>query len=178
MMIPSAFHKLGQFVVYFQHLEHTINELLVLMAGADEENVCILINELEYSKRLKTADVLFARFVDLRSNTDPAIKDQFHELINELGKLGERRNELVHSRSTPERACSFAKYYLWFNVDGKEGLLRKNSILRAKMGEREEQEEELQPEAFDKDLNRLNSAAEKLEKFRIQIIDWKFPEEA
>jgi hypothetical protein len=46
------------------------------------------------------------------------------------------------------------------------------------MGEREEQEEELQPEAFDKDLNRLNSAAEKLEKFRIQIIDWKFPEEA
>lgn len=100
MMIPSAFHKLGQFVVYFQHLEHTINKLLVLMAGADEENVCILINELEYSKRLKTADVLFARFVDLRSNTDPAIKDQFHELINELGKLGERRNELVHSRST------------------------------------------------------------------------------
>ncbi|MDO8334506.1 MAG: hypothetical protein Q7T35_07555 [Nitrosomonas sp.] len=137
------------------------------MAGADEENVCILINELEYSKRLKTTDVLFARFVDLRSNTDPAIKDQFHELIVELGKLGERRNELVHS-----------KYYLWLNVDGKEGLLRKNSILRAKMGEREEQEEELQPEAFDKDLNRLNSAAEKLEKFRIQIIDWKFPEEA
>lgn len=46
------------------------------------------------------------------------------------------------------------------------------------MGEREEQEEELQPEAFDKDLNRLNIAAEKLEKFRIQIIDRKFPEEA
>jgi hypothetical protein len=69
-------------MVYFQHLEHTINELLVLMAGADEENVCSLINELEYSKRLKTADVLFARFVDLRSNTDPAIKNRFHELKN------------------------------------------------------------------------------------------------
>ncbi|MBP6368059.1 MAG: hypothetical protein KBA82_12500 [Nitrosomonas sp.] len=76
MMIPDAFHKLGQFMVYFQHLEHTINELLVLMAGADEENVCILIHELEYSKRLKTTDVLFARFVDLRSNTDPAIKNR------------------------------------------------------------------------------------------------------
>lgn len=167
MMIPSAFHKLGQFVVYFQHLEHTINELLVLRAGADEENVCILINELEYSKRIKTADALFARFVELRPNIDPAIKIQFHELMVELGKLAERRSELVHS-----------KYYRWLNVEGKERLLRKNSILRTKMGEREEQEEELQPEAFDKDLNRLNSAAEKLEMFRIQIIDWKFPAEA
>ena len=97
MMIPSAFHKPGQFVVYFQHLEHTINELFVLITSADEENVCILINELGYSKRLKTTDILFARFVDLRSNTDPAIKDQFHELIVEFGKLGEHRSELVLS---------------------------------------------------------------------------------
>ena len=36
----------------------------------------------------------------------------FHELMVELGKLGERRNELVHS-----------KYNRWFNVEGKEGLL-------------------------------------------------------
>lgn len=135
------------------------------MADADSENVCILVNELEYSKRLKTADVLFARFVDIRSNNDSTMKTEFHELMVELGKLGERRNELVHS-----------KYNRWFNVEGKEGLLRTNSILRARIGEREEQEEELQPEAFDKDLSRLNAAAEKLEKFQLQIIDWKYPD--
>ncbi|MBA3756477.1 MAG: hypothetical protein H0X02_09720 [Nitrosomonas sp.] len=64
----------------------------------------------------------------------------------------------------------------WFNVEGKEGLLRKNSILRAKIGGRKEQEEELQPDAFDKDLSRLNATAEKLEKFRLQIIGWKYPD--
>ncbi|WP_143074304.1 hypothetical protein [Nitrosomonas sp. Nm166] len=143
-----------------------VNELLVLLANADSEIVYILINRLEYSNRLKTADVLFARFVDLRSNIDSAMKTKFHELMVELEKLGTRRNELVHSR-----------YNRWLNVQGREGLLRTNSVLRAKMGKREEQEEELQPEAFDTDLNCLNIAAEKLEEFRLQIIFWIYPDE-
>jgi hypothetical protein len=55
------------------------------------------------------------------------------------------------------------------------GLLRKNSRLSAKKGECEELEEELQPEAFDDDLQRLASAAANLERFRLQVIDWLYP---
>jgi len=161
----TAYHQLGWFIVEFQHLEDAVNNLLVLMADADCEVVRILVNELEYSKRLKTADVLFSRFTDIRSNTDPTKKTEFHKLMTELIELGQRRNELVHSKYNP-----------WINIEGKEGLLRSNSTLRASKGEREEQEEELQPEAFNADIERLRVAANIIEKFRLQIIDWKYPE--
>ena len=164
MNTPTAYHQLGQFVVSFQHLEESVNNLLELISNADSEVVRILVNELEYGKRLKTADVLFARFVDLRTNTEPSSKAEFHKLIIELGELGERRNELVHSR-----------YNHWINVHGREGLLRTNSKLRGKKGEREETEEELQPEAFNADLSRLNVAANNLEEFRLKVIDWLYP---
>jgi len=151
-------------LVGFQHLENAVTELLVLLDDTDSEAVLILVNELGYSQRLKTADVLFSRFVDLRKNTDPACKTAFHDLMVELGKLGQRRNELVHSR-----------YNDWINIEGKLGLLRTNSRLSAKKGEHLELEEELQPEAFDSDLQRLNSAATELERFRLQVIDWLYP---
>jgi hypothetical protein len=51
------------------------------------------------------------------------------------------------------------------------------SRLRAKAGEREEKEEELQPEAFDRDLASLGSAAQRLEQFRLQVIDWLYPDD-
>lgn len=134
------------------------------MADTDDDVVRILANDLEYSKRLSTADVLFARFVDLRNNTRIETKTEFHKLMVELGKLGERRNALVHSRYNP-----------WINIHGKEGLLRTNSKLRGSKGELEETEEELQPEAFNDDLERLALAGRALEKFRLQIIDWLYP---
>ena len=134
------------------------------MADTDDDVVRILANDLEYSKRLSTADVLFARFVDLRNNTRIETKTEFHKLMVELGKLGERRNALVHSRYNP-----------WINIHGKEGLLRTNSKLRGSKGELEETEEELQPEAFNGDLERLALAGRALEKFRLQIIDWLYP---
>jgi hypothetical protein len=161
----TAYHQLGRFIVEFQHLEDAVNNLLVLMSDADCEVVRILVNELEYSKRLKTADVLFSRFTGIHSNTDSAKKTEFHKLMTELIELGQRRNELVHSKYNP-----------WINIEGKEGLLRTNSTLRASKGEREEQEEELQPEAFNADIARLRVAANRIEKFRLQIIDWKYPE--
>ena len=158
---PTAYHQLGRFIVAFQHLEGAVNDLLELMADTDGEVVRILANDLEYSKRLNTADVLFARFVDLRKNTDQEVKADFHKLIVELRDLGERRNELVHSH-----------YNAWINVHGKEGLLRTNSKLRGNKGEREEKEEELQPDAFNRDLERLTAAATHLEKLRLQVIVW------
>lgn len=164
MNTPTAYHQLGQFVVSFQHLEESVNNLFVLLSDTDSEVVRILVNELEYSKRLKTVDVLFARFIDLRTNDESSSKVEFHKLIDELGKLGERRNELVHSR-----------YNRWINIHGREGLLRTNSKLRGRKGEREETEEELQAEAFNDDLGRLKVAAENLEAFRLKIIDWLYP---
>lgn len=163
MSHPTAYHQLGRFIVDFQHLEYALTELLVLLDDTDSEAVLILANELAYSQRLRTADVLFSRFVDLRRNTDPSSKSAFHELMIEFGKLGERRNELVHSH-----------YSNWINIEGREGLLRTNSRLRAKKGEREELEEELQAEAFDGDLQRLARAATELERFRLQVIDWLY----
>ena len=162
----TAYHQLGKFIVSFQYLEEGVNNLLVLLSDTDSEVVQILVTELEYSKRLKTADVLFAYFVDIRSNTQPALKAEFHKLMVELRDLGERRNELVHSKYNP-----------WINVHGKEGLLRSNSQLRAGKGEREQSEEELQPEAFANDLQRLATAVGTLERFRLQIIGWLYPDQ-
>ena len=165
MTSPTAYHQLGKFIVAFQHLEGAVNELLELMSGGDCEATRILANDLEYGKRLNTADVLFARFVDIRNNTDLTAKAEFHKLMVELRELGERRNEMVHSR-----------YHHWIDVYGNEGLLRQNSKLRGKAGQREELEEKLQPTAFDADLQRLAAAGGRLEKFRLQVIDWLYPD--
>lgn len=166
MSTPTAYHQLGRFIVAFQHLEGAVNDLLELLADStDGEVVRILANDLEYGKRLNTADVLFARFIDLRNNTDQFAKGEFHKLMVELRDLGERRNDLVHSR-----------YNAWLNVHGKEGLLRRNSKLRGSKGEREETEEELQSQAFDGDLERLANASARLEAFRLRVIDWLYPE--
>lgn len=163
-MPPTAYHQLGLFIVDFQHLEEKINDLLELISGGDGECVRILANDLEYAKRLNTADVLFARFVDVRINIASAEKVRFHELVVELGKLGQRRNDLVHSN-----------YMRWEDIDQQEGLLRRNSKLRGKAGTRELSEEELKAEDFDKDLDRLRTAARSLEEFRLQVIDWLYP---
>jgi hypothetical protein len=163
---PTAYHQIGQFIVFFQHVESALTELLVLMSQADDEAIRILVNELKYAQRVKTTGVLFARFVDLQRKPDPVAKDEFSKLMSELLELGERRNELVHS-----------KYTLWFNVQGAAGVLRENSKLRASKGVREIEEEKLLPEAFSDDLKRLSNALNALERFRLKVIDWRYPDE-
>ena len=166
MTAPSAYHQLGKFIVDFQHAEETINKIIIFLANAnDEEAIRILLNEFEYSQRLKTADVMFARFVELQRESDPSAKTDFHNLISELSKLGERRNDLVHS-----------KYMRWIHISGTEGLIRQNSKLRARKGLREQEEEELLPEAFTADLQKLASALQKLETFRLKVLDWLYPD--
>ena len=162
----ESYGQLGRFIVQFQHAEAALTELLVLMAGADDEAVRILVNELEYSQRVKTTDVMFAWFINVR-NADETVKSEFHRLMVELLSLGERRNEMVHSR-----------YWDWRNVEGSMGLLRQSSKLRASQGTRSEQEEELLPQAFDKDFERLSRALQNLEGFRRRVIDWLYPDVA
>jgi len=165
MIEPTAYHQIGKFIVSFQHAEAAIDEILVLLANSDSEAVLILINKLTYAQRIKTADVMFARFVDLRREPDVPAKEEFHKLIGALVKLGERRNDLVHSKYTP-----------WTNVAGAKGLIRENSRLRASKGIREQDEEELLPEAFNVDFERLTFVLQKLETFRLKIIDWVYPD--
>lgn len=161
----TAYHQIGKFIVLFQDVEAEVKEILVLLTEADGEMVSILINDLEFSKRLSSADVIFSRFVDLRSGTDKAAKPEFHKLMTDLNKLGERRNEIVHSQ-----------YVDWVNIDGAKGLIRENSKNRGSKGIREKKEEELLPEAFETDFANLYSALQSLEKFRLRIIDWLYPD--
>ena len=164
MSDTTAFHQLGRFVFLFQHVEDALTELLILLARADDEVVRILVNELEFSKRVKTTDVVFARFVDLHKHVDELKKIEFHNLMVEIDKLGTRRNEIVHS-----------KYTYWINVEGSHGLIRENSKLRARKGFRESIEEELLPGALEADGDRVGLVLQKLESIRLQVIEWLYP---
>lgn len=160
----SAYYEIGRFVVSFQRIEAEVAEIIGLLAQTDEEVTRILINELDCSEMVKTADVLFARFLDVRRDDHAEEKRRFHKLSSDLLKLGERRNEIVHS-----------KYTAWKNVEGKEGLLRKNSRLRGSKGFREESEEEILPESIAQDIKRLVAAVQSLDAIRLKIIDWIYP---
>jgi hypothetical protein len=166
--MSTSQHQLGQFIVLFQHGEAALTELMVLMARSeDEEVIRMLLNDLEYSRRVRTAAVVFARFVNISSPLDEAEKAEkitaFNKMRKELLRLGEVRNALVHSR-----------YFSWTNVNGELGLIRINSQLQG--GERNEEEHEMLPEAFAAEHIALSGALAKLEEFRLQIIDWIFPD--
>jgi len=96
----SAHHQLGRFIVAFQPLEPAVNDVMKLSSGDDCGVPRILVNYLEYSKRLGTADVLFAHFVPLRHNVDQTAS-RIPLAKVELRNLGERRNDMVHSRYYP-----------------------------------------------------------------------------
>jgi hypothetical protein len=164
MSSPTALHQLGLFIFLFQYVENRLKNITAYIAGDDEEVTQILINELEYNQLVKVLEVLFARFIAIHRFGNGSANDGFHQLMVDLRKLGERRNELVHSH-----------YFRWIDLGGQEGLLRQNSKLRGKAGIREETEEELQPDAFDKDLQDLEDASERIESFRLKIVDWRYP---
>jgi hypothetical protein len=164
---PSAYHQLGSFVVQFQRIERNLCDVIrLLVVARDEEMVNILMQELDNSKRLRTADVLFSRFLDVRNGDYTEQKKQFHSLITKLQKLAERRNSIVHSY-----------YHDWKDVDGNEGLLRQQSKLRAKQGILEENEEGLLPKSFEQDFETLQASASELESFRLKVIEWRYPDE-
>lgn len=163
----TSIYKLGMFIYRFQFVERQIDELIVLVANTDDEMVEIMINEVSFSRKLVVLDVMFARFIDLRIVKDHTLRKRFHKLIEEIKSLNARRNDLVHSN-----------YWSWLNEEGEVGLLRKKSRLKSKGGTREETEEELMPEAFQKDLIKLNVLSLDLEMFRVNTINLLYPEDA
>jgi len=164
-MSDEPFEQIGKFIFKFQIIESQINDLVVLMADADDEMINILMNELGFFRRVKTLDVMFARYVDVRRGINTTEKTNFHRIMSSLQKLAERRNDIVHSR-----------YYSLLTTDNRIGLLRKNSKLSASSGERKESEEELHAEDFMKDFQSLSNASNKLEEFRLKIIGLGYPD--
>ncbi|RVU47061.1 hypothetical protein [Rubrivivax rivuli] len=150
-----ALQRVGSFIVQFQQLEAQVNEIIVLLAGGNEEVTRILINELEFSKRLKTADVLHGYFFSLRGREHTTFRSDFHTLATNLERISQRRNELVHS-----------SYHYWITHEKKLGLIRKNSRLRGAKGILEQVEEELLPESFEQDLEKVNDLSIQLEQCR------------
>lgn len=162
-MTPSALHQLGTFVVYFQHVEAAINELIALLSGVNEDVLDILINNLGYAERVRTADALVTRLERLAGRPESKWQKGFHALCERLLKLGTRRNHFVHSR-----------WFHWINTEGQPGLLRRNARVTARTALIDETEEELQPEAFEADLENLPAVLRELEVFRQQVLDLKY----
>jgi hypothetical protein len=163
----STFQQIGSLIYTYQIVESQIEAIMVLLANSDDEMISIMMSELDFSGKLKTVDVMFARFVDVRRGIPRDIKSDFHDTISKVIKRCERRNDIVHS-----------KYMPWLNDEGKIGLLRQNSKLRSSKGIREESEEELLPEAFDDDLKNISTIRNELERYRLTIIDWLYRDES
>jgi hypothetical protein len=164
--MPTTYHQLGRVVVSFQQVESLLSEIVLLLAGGDEEIARIFVLELSYAQRVRVASTLFTRFVDLRHGLPQNSKSDFYALVNFLEKLGQRRNELVHSR-----------YANWFPLGGGEGLLRTKQRKSPKGPATEETEEELRFESFEQDLKQIAHALMLLENVRLNVIDWLYPDE-
>jgi hypothetical protein len=165
-MHPTTYHQLGRFVVTFQHVEHAVTEIVLLLTQGDDEATKILIHDLGYAQRVRVASSMFTRFIDLRAEKSDKIKTDFYALLSELESIGQRRNELVHSR-----------YVNWLQLGGAEGLLRTKQRRSNKSPATELTEEELNPESFEEDFLRLAKALMLLENVRLNILDMLYPEQ-
>jgi hypothetical protein len=150
----------------FQHVEHAVTELILLLAKGDDEATRIFIHDLGYAQRLRVVSSMFTRFIDLRNDTDTTIKADFYGLVSELEGVGQRRNDLVHSR-----------YINWLQLGGGEGLLRTKQRRTNKSASIEIAEEGLDSDAFEQDFLRLAKALMLLENARLNILDMLYPEQ-
>ena len=147
----------------FQKLEAGVTDIVLQIVHGNDEFVRILITQHDFSTLLRTTDVLFSRYVDERT-IDDAEKSVFHKLIVRALKLGELRNQIVHSQ--------------YFDlVQGEEpiALVRENSKLSGGMGKRIKDTQDLTEQDFEEYFSQVNDAINGLEVFRLKIIDWNYP---
>lgn len=159
-----AFHQLGRFIYRFQSVEEQIEGLIFLMVDADEVMVKMLLNELDFSGKLKAVDVMFARYIDLRKLCSN-YKKSFHREINKLVNLSKSRNALVHSQ-----------YSQYTDVDGKTGLILTDFRLKPSKGNLEENEIEVMDGSLDNEIEEIDSAIINLNDYRLKIISWQYPD--
>lgn len=162
---PTAMHQLGRYVVLFQNLESLLNETLIHTINIeDQEIVQILIHELDFGKRVSTADVLFSYVINSRFPKHAAEIKLFNNLAKDIIELSKRRNEFVHSG-----------YTRWTDITGRDGLIRSHSKFKTSHGKRQTIDEDMLPESFEKDHATILEALERLDKFRLLLIDLNNP---
>jgi len=162
---PTSMHQLGSYIVLFQTLEWLLNEMLIQTIDLnDREIVQILVHELDFGKRVNTADVLFSYIINSRFPAHAPEAKLFHKLAEDIVELSKRRNDFVHSR-----------YAHWMDIEGREGLIRSNSKFKTSRGERQSTDEDLLPQAFEKDHEAVRAALGRLERFRLLLIDLNNP---
>jgi hypothetical protein len=167
MDIPSIHQELGKFVVLFQTMDSVVNEIIYQISDGKSYVAEAFITKTEFTAKMEIADVIFTHYVDITANTNSDSKNEFHSLMNRCKKIGQDRNIIVHS-----------VYYPLTKIDGSKRLIQQNPRLRFKDGsEISVNDKELCLEDFENLNIKITSALNELEKFRIKIIDWKYPEQ-
>lgn len=156
------YQDLGRFIIRFQNIEAFLTVFISLIVRADDEFIEILITELDFNKRVKAADVMFARYVDLLKSPKINEKKSFHKLMIRILEIAERRNELVHSQ-----------YHLWMDIKGEEGSIRVNSKLKSSKGIREINKESFLQGDLESDFKKIDDATRELEDFCHKVIEWR-----
>jgi hypothetical protein len=155
-------HQLGRYIISFQGLERILNEILIVLADVrDREVVTILVHELEFGRRVATADVLFAHVI---RTSFPAQTDQvkvFHKLAEELVEVSKFRNTLVHSH-----------YDLWMDITGRSDAELSNSRLKPSQGMRIEETTSMMAESFGIRLEDLRKTTGTLLQYLELLVKW------
>ena len=165
MSIPSIHQELGKFIVLFQTMDNVVNEIIYHISGKTAFVTEAFITKTEFSSKMEIADVIFSHYIDITTNTNEEAKGEFHSLMNRCKKIGKERNVIVHS-----------VYYPLTKVDGSKSLIQKNPRLKFKGGSHiSDNDKELALEYFEQINKKIIEVIGEIEKFRLKLIDWKYP---
>jgi hypothetical protein len=162
MNIDVSHARLGQFIVDFQQVEAEVENIVLLLAGGNELAIKMLLARMEYGALLTAADSLFAYAADSTNGIKPDRVKQFHKLMDDLHRLGQRRNQLVHSTYMPLRS-----------IDGEVGLWRENMTVDRNKGKYKNEEDTLMPAALLSETKKIRELLHRIEEFRIELISWR-----
>lgn len=154
--------QLGKFVVLFQGLEHSLIEIITLIA---DENYVVetLPAETAYRRLVESSDVFFSRFVDLLRQPDAEAKARFHQLMEKCLDVGVVRDRLVHST-----------YALLENAGDAAAPAPATGKPELEGGSPREAVRDNPPlESFEPYFQQIAEVHSALESFRLQLIAWK-----
>lgn len=165
MGIPAIHQELGKFIVLFQTMDSAINDLIISIADKKHFVAEAFIAKTEFTAKMDVADVIFTHFVDITANTDKTEKENFRSLIKECKTIGQERNVIVHS-----------VYYPLTKADGTKRLIQQNPRLKFKSSSQIViNDNELAIDDFTKINEKISEALKEIERFRLKLIDWEYP---
>ena len=93
---PEFYEAMGRFVTAYAEIEQAVYWALIAMSGTHHFKALVLVDQLSFSARLKT---LFE--LGRVSTLDAVERDELKSVVRELGKLGDLRNQMLHSYHSP-----------------------------------------------------------------------------